>query len=160
MTEIDDVILRVECKMLRKGAVVVDIGGNPSAGDGEANDDDGPAGGDAVDDGTYEVIDVVDCFGLASTVFNKKSYMGYIKDYMRAIKKHLSEAHPERVAVFEAKAIGHVKAILENFDKYEFYTGENMDPEAMAILYEPAAEGAEGCGHLIYWKDGLKGNKY
>lgn len=139
--------------MVRKGAVQVDIGANPTEGGGEGCDE--PE--EAVEDGSYEVIDVVDACRLEMTCFNKKSYMAHIKDYMKAIKGYLSEKKPERVPIFEKAAAGYVKKILENFDKFGFYTGENMGPDSMTVLYE---ENAEGKSYMIYWKDGLKGTKY
>lgn len=141
--------------MIKKGAVQVDIGANPATGDGEGCDDDAAA--EPVDDGSYEVIDVVDCCRLEPTSFDKKSYMTHIKEYMKAIKKRLEESNPARVAVFEKGAATYVKKVLENFDKYEFYTGENMDPEAMTVLYETAADGKT---YMIFWKDGVKAQKY
>ena len=141
--------------MVRKGNVEVNIGANPASGEGEANEDDTPAA--PVDDDSYEVIDVVDAFGLQNMGFDKKGYMGYIKDYMKAIKKRLEAQGSPRLAVFEQNAVGYVKSILENFSKYDFYVGENMDAEAMVILLETADDGKT---YMIYWKDGMKGQKY
>lgn len=139
--------------MIKKGAIQVDIGANPTTGGGEGGDE--PE--EAVDDSSYEVIDVVDACRLEMTNFDKKSYMLHIKDYMKAIKAHLEKKKPERVPVFEKAAAQYVKKILENFGKYGFYTGENMNPEGMTILYE---ENADGKSYMIYWKDGLKAEKY
>lgn len=83
--------------------------------------------------------------------------MLHIKDYMKSVKKRLQEKNPERVAIFEANAVTYVKKVLANFDAYDFYTGESMDPEAMVMLYEAAADGKE---YMIFWKDGLNAVKY
>lgn len=152
--ELDDIVLRVECHMVKKGAVQVDIGANPATGEGEAGAEDA---GEAVEDGSYEVIDVVDSCRLEPTSFDKKSYMTHIKEYMKAIKKRLEESNPSRVPIFEKGAATYVKKVLENFDKYDFYTGENMDPEAMTVLYETTADDKT---YMIFWKDGLKAQKY
>jgi hypothetical protein len=133
--------------------VEVNIGANPTTGDGEA----GAAADEAVEDGSYEVIDVVDAFRLETTVFNKKSYMGHIKEYMKAIKEYLKDRNPDRVPIFEKAAATYVKKVLENVEKYGFFTGENCDPTGMAVLYEEAADGKT---YMIYWKDGLKAEKY
>lgn len=153
--EVDDIIYRVECKMVKKGAVQVDIGANPATGDGEGCDDEAVA--EAVDDGSYEVIDVVDCCRLEPTGYDKKSYMGHIKEYMKNIKKRLEESNPGRLPIFEKGAATYVKKVLENFSKYDFYTGENMDPEAMTVLYETTDDGKS---YMLFWKDGLKAQKY
>lgn len=83
----------------------VDIGANASAEEQE----------EALEDGAVTVNDVVHSFRLQSTGFDKKSYMTYIKGYMKNIKKTLTETNPERAAVFEAKATPFVKKILGNF---------------------------------------------
>lgn len=156
IVEEDDVMLRVECRMIKKGAVQVDIGANPAQG-GEGCEADEDAVTEAVDDGSYEVIDVVDCCRLEPTGFDKKSYMLHLKDYMKAVKAKLLEKNPERVPIFEKAAQTYAKKILENFSKYDFYMGENMDAEAMSVLYE---ENADGKTYMLYWKDGLHAQKY
>lgn len=132
----------------------MDIGANPATGEGEGGDE---GAEEPLDDGSYEVIDVVDAFRLENTSFDKKSYMAHIKEYMKAIKAHLQAKKPERVPIFEKAAATYVKKVLENFSKYGFFTGENVDPEGMTVLYEEAADGKT---YMIYWKDGLKGEKY
>lgn len=149
--EEDDVIYRVECRLVKKGAVQVDIGANPVTGDGEE------APEEAVEDLSYEVIDVVDCCRLETTAFDKKSYMAHIKDYMKAIKANLEDRNPSRVPIFEKAAVTYVKKVLENFSKYGFFTGESSNPEAMTVLYEEADDGKT---FLLYWKDGLRAEKY
>jgi hypothetical protein len=149
--EVDDVVYRVECRLVKKGNVEIDIGANPATGEGEE-----PAE-EAVEDGSYEVIDVVDALRLESTAYDKKSYMAHIKEYMKAIKNYLQENKPDRVAAFEKGAVAYVKKVLENFSKYGFFTGESCDPEAMTVLYEEADDGKT---YMIYWKDGLKAQKY
>lgn len=139
--------------MVKKGGKVeVNIGGNPSTEEGQDGEDGGP-----VDDATYEVIDVVDCCRLENTPFDKKSYMSHIKEYMKRIKTHLAETKPERVPHFEKTAVEYVKKIVANFSNYDFYVGEDMDPEGMCVLQETTDDGKI---YMIYWKDGLKANKY
>lgn len=103
------------------------------------------------------MIDVVDACRLETTVFDKKGYMAHIKEYMKAVKGHLQAKKPERVPIFEKAAATYVKKILESFSKYGFFTGENMNPEGMTVLYEEADDGKT---YMIYWKDGLKAEKY
>jgi hypothetical protein len=83
----------------------VDIGANASAEEAE----------EALEDGAVTVNNVVHSFRLQQTSFDKKSYMTYIKGYMKSVKKHLEETNPERAADFEKKATPFVKRILGNF---------------------------------------------
>lgn len=53
---------------------------------------------------------------------------------MKAVKQHLQETKPERVAEFEKGAQGFAKQIVGNFKDYEFYVGESMNPEGMVAL--------------------------
>eukprot|EP00294_Goniomonas_avonlea_P014156 CAMPEP_0114553880 /NCGR_PEP_ID=MMETSP0114-20121206/7904_1 /TAXON_ID=31324 /ORGANISM="Goniomonas sp, Strain m" /LENGTH=171 /DNA_ID=CAMNT_0001738873 /DNA_START=60 /DNA_END=575 /DNA_ORIENTATION=+ len=125
------VMFRVESKTITKGPISVDIGANASA---EGDD------GDGVDDAAETVNNVVDAFRLQSMPFpNKKSYMGYLKDFLKRTKAHLEATKPERVAGFQAESQAFIKdKILPNFDDFSFYSGESMDPEAgmMMMFYE------------------------
>lgn len=137
--------------MITKGAVKVDIGANPSA-EGEDAD------AEPVDDGSYQVNNVLDAFKLESTSFDKKSYVTCIKAYLKTIKSKLEEKNPGRVADFESGAQAYVKKIIENFGDFEFYTGESMDPEAMVMAMGYRGDGVTP--YLIYWKDGVRAEKY
>lgn len=97
----------------------VDIGGNPSAEEQQ----------EALDNGGTQVINVVHTFRLQSTQFDKKSYLSYLKGYMKTIKKELEQSDPERVPVFEKGAAAFAKKLVANFGDYEFYTGESMNPD-------------------------------
>lgn len=46
----------------------------------------------------------VHSFRLQSTQFDKKSYLTYLKGYMKAIKKYLEANNPDRVEAFEKGA--------------------------------------------------------
>lgn len=83
----------------------VDIGANPSAEGGD----------EGVEEHVETVNNVVHSFRLNPTAFDKKSYMVYIKGYMKALKKKLEETNPERVGAFEKGAAALVKKILANF---------------------------------------------
>lgn len=126
----------------------IDIGANPSA---EGGDDEG------ADESTQTVNNVVYSFRLTPSSFDKKSYMGYIKGYMKALKTKLNETNPERVAVFEKNATTLVKKILGNFKDYEFYVGESMDPDGMVALLNYREDGVTP--FFTFFKDGLKEEK-
>lgn len=83
----------------------VDIGANPSAEGGD----------EGVEEDAKTVNNVVHSFRLTETAFDKKSYMTYIKGYMKSLKKKLEETNPERVPAFEKGAAALVKKILGNF---------------------------------------------
>lgn len=122
----------------------VDIGANPSA---EGGDDEG------ADDTVQTVNNVVYSFRLTPTSFDKKSYMTYIKGYMKALKAKLSETSPERVPIFEKNATTLIKKILGNFKDYEFYVGESMDPDGMVALLNYREDGVTP--YFTFFKDGL-----
>ena len=103
------------------------------------------------------VNNVVHSFRLTETSFDKKSYMSYIKGYMKKIKQHLEGKKPERVAEFEKGVQPFVKKILENFKDYEFLVGESMNPDGMVILLNYREDGVTP--FLTYFKDGLDEEK-
>ena len=157
IVEIDDIAYEVDCKVylfkilshlfqdisIKEGADI-DIGANASAEE-QAEE---------LEDGMVVVNNVVYSFRLQKTAFDKKSYMTYIKSYMKAIKKSLSESNPDRVAEFEKKATPFVKKILENFKNYDFYVGESMNPEGAVVLLDYREDGITP--FLTFFKDGLK----
>ncbi|KAG2193049.1 hypothetical protein INT46_011045 [Mucor plumbeus] len=146
--EIDDVAYEVDCKMITISEGDVDIGANPSA---EGGDEDGA-------ESTSETVNnVVYSFRLNTTSFDKKSYMTYIKGYMKALKAKLAETAPERIPIFEKNATTLVKKILANFKDYEFYVGESMDPDGMVALLNYREDGVTP--YFTFFKDGLKEQK-
>ena len=112
---IDDIIYEVEAKMITKSTGVdVDIGANASAEGEDA---------ETYDSETVRVINVVDAHRLQKTVFDKKSYLPYIKAYMKRLEGYLKENKPERVEPFKAGVQTFLKGLLTKFDQFEFYTG-------------------------------------
>ena len=107
-------------------------GANPSAEDNE----DG-----ALEEGAETVNNVVYSFRLQSTAFDKKTFLTYLKGYMKAVKAKLQETKPERVEAFEKGAQAFAKKIVANFKDYEFYTGENMNPDGMVALLNYREDG-------------------
>ncbi|CAO3613025.1 unnamed protein product [Mucor hiemalis] len=144
ITEIDNVAYEVDCAMITVADGDVDIGANPSA---EGGDDEG------ADDNAQTVNNVVFSFRLTATSFDKKSYMTYIKGYMKALKTQLAKSNPDRVAAFEKNATTLIKKILGNFKDYKFYVGESMDPEGMVALLNYREDGVTP--FFTFFKDGL-----
>ncbi|KAI9251891.1 translationally controlled tumor protein [Phascolomyces articulosus] len=144
---IDDAAYEVDCAMITIKEGDVDIGANPSAEGGD----------EGVDESAQTVNNVIHSFRLTETSFDKKSYMTYIKGYMKALKAKLQESNPERVPIFEKNAAALVKKILGNFKDYEFYVGESMDPEGMVALLNYREDGVTP--YFTFFKDGLKEEK-
>lgn len=143
--EVDGIVYEVDCAMVTvKAGADVDIGANPSA---EEQDE-------GVEDGAITVNNVVHSFRLQSTQFDKKSYLTYLKDYMKAIKAKLQETSPDQVEAFEKGAQAFAKKIVGNFKNYEFYTGESMNPEGMVALLDYREDGTTP--YITFWKHGLK----
>ena len=148
--EIDDVIYEVEGKNITiNESDNFDIGANPSA-DGQGEEE-------GTDSNSQTVINIVHAHRLAETSFDKKSYMGYIKAYMKRVLDHLKEKNPERVEIFQKNIQAFIKRVLEKFSDYSFYTGSSMDVEGLVILMGYREDGMTPV--FYYVKDGLEGEK-
>ena len=148
---VDDIAYEVDAKMIVVAEGDIDIGANPSAEEQE----------EALENGGSTVNNVVHSFRLTPTSFDKKSYLTYLKGYMKKLKSTLSEraeagdaVAKERLESFEAKAQAFAKKLIGNFKDYEFFIGESMDPEGMVVLMNYREDGVTP--YMIYWKDGLK----
>jgi len=145
LKEVDGVVYEVDCEMIVEGAVQVDTGANASAEEDE----------EAVEDTAVKVNNVVHSFRLQSTSFDKKSYLTYLKGYMKAVKKFLQESgKPEdEVKEFETKASTFAKKVIGSFKDWEFYTGESMNPDGMVVLLNYREDGVTP--YVVVWKHGL-----
>ncbi|KAJ7047324.1 translationally controlled tumor protein [Mycena alexandri] len=141
---VDDIVYEVDCAMMVVKEGDVDIGANPSAEEQE----------EALEEGASQVNNVVHSFRLQSTQFDKKSFLSYLKGYMKEVKAKLAETKPERVEAFEKGAATFAKKIVSNFKDYEFYIGENMNPDGMVALLNYREDGVTP--YFTFWKDGLK----
>ena len=148
ITEVGDIAFEVDCRMISmKEGVDIDIGANPSA--------EGAAEEEVMEEGMTTVNNVVYSFRLQETSFDKKSYMTYIKGYMKKLKSELQGS--DRLEAFEKNIQPFVKKVLENFKDYEFYVGESMNPDAMVALLNYREDGVTP--YLTFFKDGLKEEK-
>ncbi|GBL51620.1 hypothetical protein ACI3LY_003608 [Candidozyma auris] len=146
--EVDGVVYEADCAMVQvKNGGDIDIGANPSAED--AADD--------VEDGVETVNNIVHSFRLQQTQFDKKSFLTYIKGYMKQIKAYLSEHNPDEVETFEKGAQAYVKKVIGSFKDWEFFTGESMDPDAMIVLLNYREDGTTP--FVAVWKHGVKETK-
>jgi len=144
VSEVDDIVYEVNCAMITVKDCDVDIGANPSAEEAD----------EGVEEGAKTVNNVVHSFRLQSTPFDKKTFLTYLKGYMKAVKTKLQETAPDRVEAFEKGAATYAKKIVGGFKDYEFYTGEAMNPEGMVALLNYREDGVTP--YFTFWKDGLK----
>ncbi|KAK6460323.1 translationally controlled tumor protein [Scheffersomyces coipomensis] len=144
---VDGAVYEADCDMVTVSEGDVDIGANPSAEDAE----------DDLESGAATVNNVVYSFRLQQTSFDKKSFLTYIKGYMKRIKAHLAENDPEAVEAFEKGASTYVKKVIANFGDWDFYTGESMDPDAMVVLLNYREDGTTP--YVAVWKHGIKETK-
>lgn len=148
LKEVDNVVYEADCAMVTvSSGGDVDIGGNPSAEDGA----------EELEDGAETVNNVVYSFRLQQTAFDKKSFLTYIKGYMKAVKAKLAESDPDQVEVFEKGAATYVKKVIGSFKDWDFYTGESMDPDAMIVLMNYREDGTTP--YVVIWKHGVKETK-
>ncbi|KAK3511252.1 hypothetical protein QTP70_033985 [Hemibagrus guttatus] len=143
-------MIEVEGKMISRSEGEIDdslIGGNASA---EVLDD-------GCDSTTVSGVDIILNHKLQETSYDKKSYMVYIKDYMKAVKAKLQETSPERVEPFMANAQAEVKKIIGNIKNFQFFTGESMNPEGSIGLLDFREDGVTP--YMLFFKDGLETEK-
>ncbi|XP_054936046.1 translationally-controlled tumor protein-like [Physeter macrocephalus] len=147
--EVDDgLCLEVEGKMVRRTEGDIDdslIGGNASA--------EGPEG-EGTESTVITGVDIVMNHHLQETSFTKEANKKYSKDYMKSIKGKLEEQRPERVKPFMT---GQIKHILANFKNYQFFIGENMNPDGMAALLDYRENSM--MPYMTLLKDGLEMEK-
>ncbi|XP_078002198.1 translationally-controlled tumor protein homolog [Phascolarctos cinereus] len=127
--------LEVEGKVVSRTEGTIDdslIGGNASA--------EGPEG-EGTDATVITGVDIVINHHLQETSFTEESYRKYIKDYMKSIKGRLEEHKPDRVKPFMMGAAEQIKHILANFKNYQFFIGENMNPDVMVALLDFREDG-------------------
>ncbi|KAF6738711.1 Translationally-controlled tumor-like protein [Oryzias melastigma] len=109
---------------------------------------------EANESSTVSGVDIVLNHSLQETGFDKKQYLAYIKDYLKAIKTKLQETNPGRVEKFMAEAQVAVKGVVGNIKNYQFYTGESMNPEGMVGLLDYREDGVTP--YMLFFKDGLE----
>ncbi|KAF6843775.1 translationally-controlled tumor protein [Colletotrichum musicola] len=147
LKEVDGIVYEADCAMITEGAVSVDTGANASAEEAD----------EGVEDAEVKVNNIVHSFRLQSTSFDKKSFLTYLKGYMKAVKTALQEknAGEAKIKEFETGASKYVKEkLLPNFKDFEFYTGESMNPDGMVVLLNYREDGVTP--FIIVWKHGLE----
>jgi len=123
-----------------------------------ANVDDEAAEG-ATAEGTesnkQRVINIVHQNRLSETSFDKKTFLAYIKGYMKKLKEKIDETDKVRSAAFMAGAQVFIKKVVAEFDDFQFFLSESNNDEGIVVLAKWVGEEA----NFYYWKDGLRGEK-
>lgn len=148
ITEVNGAVYEADCTMINVSqGGDVDIGANPSA-------EDAP---EELESGVESVNNVVYSFRLQQTSFDKKSFLTYVKGYMKAVKAHLAEKNPDEIENFEKGATAYVKKVVSSFNDWDFYTGESMDPDGMVVLLNYREDGTTP--YVAIWKHGVSETK-
>jgi hypothetical protein len=154
MPVVDDVVYAVEGRMIEIGGEDFGLAANV--------DEDAEEGavGEGTADGKRKVVDIIHNYNLVETNYDKKSYMAYIKGYMKLLMEKIkASGDEERAKAFAANAQTFVKKVLGEFDEYQFFLpslDDNANPdEAIIVLAKWEGETPT----FFFWKDGLKGEK-
>jgi len=113
---------------------------------------------EGTDESSESGIDIVLNQRLVEVPFlgDKKSYQGYIKDYMKALVKRVEEKSPAEVDKFKGNVQTAVKKILANHGNLQFYTGESMNAaEGMVATVEYRDVDGTDVPILCFFKHGL-----
>lgn len=145
--EVNGAVYEADCALITISEGDVDIGANASAE--EATEE--------LEAGQQQVNNVVYSFRLQQTSFDKKSFLTYIKGYMKRVKAHLAEKNPEGIEAFEKGATAYVKKVVGSFADWEFFTGESMDPDGMIVLLNFRENGTTP--FVAVWKHGVHAQK-
>ena len=138
-------ITKIKAKYVTLEAVGADIG--------DAED---------IDDQNVRVLDLVHAYKYEQTTFTKKTFLGYIKNYMtNVIEKLKSKGKTdEEIENFKKGSQDFVKYLIENFKEFEFYLNEqNSTDGSCAFAYWEDSENDEG-PTFCFINAGLVSEKY
>merc|ERR1739844_242977 len=122
---------------------------------------------ECADEGTDESavsgIDVVLNHRLVETGFgDKKGFTAYLKAYVKKVLKFLEdEDRASEIDEFKTNINSVMKELMGKFKDLQFFTGENMDPDAMIAMceYKEVKEGEGERPVLMFFKHGLREEK-
>lgn len=151
-----DVAFEVESCFISKGDEDYGIAANADA-DAEEG-----AAGEAGDGTVEQVIDVVNKFNLQEQYMDKKTFMAYIKKYMKNVCDHLEKNNPDRLNAFKTGGANLIKKVLGSFDDCNIYVGENASDgfaefKALPVIARYAGE--EPTPRFIFFVDGMREEK-
>jgi len=118
----DGVVLAMVSEKTLKGGEKIDIGANDSANPDEPAEDD-----KAEDEGSKQVINVVDTHELVKMELSKKEFSSSIKSYYKSLLKKLQSRHYESLGFSseweppadKAEAKAAIAAAIAKLDKFE-----------------------------------------
>ncbi|XP_029981547.1 translationally-controlled tumor protein homolog [Sphaeramia orbicularis] len=140
------ILFEVEGKVISRKLGEVDdslIGGNASAEEAS----------ESLETATESGVDIIMNHKLQETSYDKKAYMSYIKEYMKAVTKEMTQTNPDRVEQFKKDVQPAVKMILERIKDFQFFSGESMNPEGTLGLLDYREDGITP--YMLFFKDGL-----
>jgi flagellar hook-basal body complex protein FliE len=151
---VDDVVYEMEGRM-------VEIGGEDYGI--SANVDEDAAEGATAEDGEnkkQKVCDVVHFNRLMETSYDKKGFMGYLKNYMKKVNDTLKETKGEEESKkFMTGAQTFAKKVIGEFDEFQFFLPplhDDADPdESIIVLSKWDGE----IPKFYFWAHGLKSEK-
>jgi len=151
---VDGCIYEVECRQVTRKQGDIEIAGfNPSA--------------EEIDEGTDEQLesglDLVLNQRLVETGFTKGDYKNYLKTYTKSLQEKWKELEwsEDQINQAKTKLTEAVKKVLPKLGDYQFFLGENYNPEGMVGLLE-YREKEDGSGEtpiMIFFKHGLEEEK-
>ena len=137
-----DAVLVAKSKM-------IEINDNVQIGDEEENND------------TEKVNNILHAFKYQPTQLDKKTFMGWAKQYMKKIMGYLKENGKEdRVKEFQAGATEWIKFVVSKYKDFEFYTPDDFDMENGLIMSYWQDEENDEAPTFAYFADGLKECKF
>lgn len=112
---------------------------------------------EGTDETSVTGVDIIINHGLQRTVFDKKSFLTYIKEYVKSLKSHLEKNNPERVEEFVKNSPAAVKRVIADFSNFEFFTGPSMNVEGIVGMLNYRPDGVTP--YMLFFKDGVIGEK-
>jgi len=116
---------------------------------------------EGTDESSVSGIDVVLNHRLVETGFgDKKGFTAYLKAYMKKVLKFLEdEDRASEIDEFKTNINNVMKELMGKFKDLQFFTGENMDPDAMIAMCEYKDVNGEERPVLMFFKHGLREEK-
>ncbi|GFN74068.1 hypothetical protein PoB_000057400 [Plakobranchus ocellatus] len=127
------------------------IGGNTNAEE--------PQNSANVEESTEVVCNIIAAFRLEPKHFyDKRDYMIHFKQYISRLVETKRETQPDLDSTkFREEMISACSPILENYEDYEFFGGESLNPSCMsvALKWEKLEGQSEKVPYCYFFKEGL-----
>jgi len=116
------VLLEADCAMITIGAVEVNTGANASAEEAD----------EGLEDSARKVIDIIESFNLKQAFYDKAMFKIRVQTYSKKLREYLKtkgKSDDEIKAITGPLSKFFAGQVLKKFDEWEFYIGENDDPD-------------------------------